>query len=393
MESSDFALDPGGTISIVVPCFNEESVLRETYRRLAALRASLIASQKISQRSDIVFVDDGSRDQTWRIIESWVREGAPVVGVKLSRNCGHQNALLAGLSSAKGEAVITIDADLQDDEAAIERMVDAYHEGYEVVYGVRATRDTDTWFKRTTARGFYRLMNALGVKTVSDHADYRLLSQRAIAHLCQFREVHLFLRGVVPLLGLRSTVVRYDRRSRFAGESKYPLGKMVEFAVNGITSFSVAPLRAIAVLGFAMALACVLFAAWAVAVKLLSADAVPGWASTILPIYFLGGVQLFCAGVMGEYVGKIYMEVKKRPRFLVETIAERRPANESDRTSYQPRARALSTHGRTQTAHLAGVRAGHGGRDKLPVPAGPATDTAEPVSRVAAKEDALRAGT
>lgn len=344
MASSDFPLGPPTALSIVVPCFNEEAVLRETYRRLASLRSDLVGKQKISERSEIVFVDDGSRDETWRLIKSWVREGDPVVGVKLSRNCGHQNALLAGLSSAKGDAVITIDADLQDDESAIERMVDAYQQGNEVVYGVRAARDADTWFKRTTARGFYRLMSALGVKTVYDHADYRLLSRRAISHLGQFQEVHLFLRGVVPLLGLRSTVVRYDRRSRLAGESKYPLGKMLEFALNGITSFSIAPLRAIAVLGFLVALACVFLAGWAVAVKLLSANAVPGWASTILPIYFLGGVQLFCAGVMGEYVGKIYMEVKKRPRFLIETIAQRAPANASAASGHPRTARAQPAH-------------------------------------------------
>lgn len=323
MASSDLTVRPT-TLSVVVPCFNEEAVLRETYSRLAALRLRLVAGGKISAQSDIVFVDDGSRDATWPIIDAWVREGAPVVGVKLSRNCGHQNALLAGLTTAKGDAVITIDADLQDDEGAIEQMIDAFHEGNEVVYGVRALRDTDTWFKRTSAQSFYRLMRMLGVNTVSDHADYRLLSQRAIRYLSQFSEVNLFLRGVIPLLGLRSTTVHYDRRARFAGESKYPLRRMLEFALNGITSFSVAPLRAITLLGFVVSLACVGFAAWAVLVKLTSTDAVPGWASTILPIYFLGGVQLFCAGVLGEYVGKIYMEIKRRPRFLIERVAEHR---------------------------------------------------------------------
>jgi len=335
MASSDFNNLPT-TLSIVVPCFNEEAVLRETYARLAALRQRLVAGGKISARSDIVFVDDGSRDRTWPIIDAWVLEGAPVVGVKLSRNCGHQNALLAGMSTAKGDAVITIDADLQDDEDAIEKMIDAFHEGHEVVYGVRARRDADTWFKRASARSFYCLMRALGVKTVFDHADYRLLSQRAIRYLEQFSEVNLFLRGVVPLLGLRSTTVRYDRRARFAGESKYPLRRMLEFALNGITSFSVAPLRAITLVGFVVSLACVGFAAWAVLVKLTSADAVPGWASTILPIYFLGGVQLFCAGVLGEYVGKIYMEIKRRPRFLIERVAEHR----------RPSAAALDRHAR-----------------------------------------------
>jgi glycosyltransferase involved in cell wall biosynthesis len=254
--------------------------------------------------------------------------------------------LLAGLSSAKGEAVVTIDADLQDDEGAIERMIDAFHEGNEVVYGVRARRDTDTWFKRTTARAFYRLMGALGVKTVHDHADYRLLSQRAVKYLGQFNEVNLFLRGVVPLLGLRSATVYYDRRARFAGESKYPLGKMLEFALNGITSFSTAPLRAITLLGFLVSFGCVVFAAWALLVK-LGGDAVPGWASTTLPIYFLGGVQLFCAGVLGEYVGKIYMEIKRRPRFLIERVAEHRQSRGFDvarERTIHPRRAPLNRH-------------------------------------------------
>jgi polyisoprenyl-phosphate glycosyltransferase len=317
-------------LSIVVPCYNEEAVLSETYARLFSLRERLIATGKISRRSDIVFVDDGSCDRTWNMIDEWVRGGSPVVGVKLSRNCGHQNALIAGLSSAKGDAVITIDADLQDDEGAIERMVDAFHEGHEVVYGVRAKRDTDTWFKRTTARTFYRAMKALGVQTVIDHADYRLLSRRAIKYLDQFNEVNLFLRGVIPLLGLRSAVVHYDRRARFAGESKYPVRKMLEFALNGVTSFSTAPLRAIALLGFTLSLACLALAGWVLAVKFFSSNAVPGWASTILPIYFLGGVQLLCAGVLGEYVGKIYMEIKRRPRFLVERVAGQSQSAVSD---------------------------------------------------------------
>jgi glycosyltransferase involved in cell wall biosynthesis len=321
------------TLSIVVPCFNEEEVLRETYHRLGALRDELIFKGKISRRSEIVFVDDGSSDRTWNIVNAWVNGGEPVVGVKLSRNCGHQNALLAGLNSAKGDAIVTIDADLQDDEQAIERMVDAYHQGNEIVYGVRAKRDSDTWFKRTTARAFYRCMAALGVTTVYDHADYRLLSQRAARYLGQFGEVNLFLRGVVPLLGLRSAMVHYDRRARFAGESKYPLGKMLEFALNGITSFSVAPLRLITLLGFVVAFACAVLAMWALAAKLTGSDAVPGWASTILPIYFLGGVQLFCAGVLGEYVGKMYMEIKRRPRFLIEKVAEPRRSASAPRTA------------------------------------------------------------
>lgn len=308
-------------LSIVVPCFNEDAVLGETYSRLKNLRDELITKGKISNRSEILLVDDGSRDSTWNMIDELVQAGAPVVGVKLSRNCGHQSALLAGISKASGDVVITIDADLQDDERAMEQMIDAFHEGHEIVYGVRAKRDTDSLFKRLTARWFYRLLATLGVETVLDHADYRLLSRRAIKYLARFKEVNLFLRGMVPLLGLRSTVVYYERRLRFAGESKYPLRKMIEFALNGVTSFSTAPLRAITVLGFGVSFVCLLLSCWALAVKLMTADAVPGWASTILPIYFLGGVQLLCAGVLGEYVGKIYMESKRRPRFFVEQTA------------------------------------------------------------------------
>lgn len=310
------------TLSIVVPCFNEAEVLRQTFAQLSAVRKRLIDARKISSLSEIIFVDDGSRDGTWGLVEALARAGSPVVGVKLSRNCGHQNALLAGISCANGDAVITIDADLQDDENAIERMVDAFHDGNEVVYGVRDRRDADSWFKRTTARIFYRLMALLGVKVVFDHADYRLLSRRAADYLQQFSEANLFLRGMVPLLGLRCATVRYDRRPRLAGESKYPLAKMLEFAWDGITSFSVTPLRAITLLGFALSLGCLMLGGWALMAKLLTDDAIPGWASTILPIYFLGAVQLLCAGVMGEYIGKIYTETKRRPRFFIERLEQ-----------------------------------------------------------------------
>jgi len=375
------------TLSIVVPCFNEEAVLRETWHRLRALREQLVARGSISERSEIVFVDDGSRDATWNLIDGWVRDGEPVVGVKLSRNCGHQNALIAGLGSARGDAVVTIDADLQDDEAAMLRMLDEFHAGREVVYGVRSSRASDTWFKRVSARAFYRAMAALGVRTVFDHADYRLLSRRAIEYLQQFGETNLFLRGVVPLLGLSSSVVTYERRARFAGESKYPLRKMLEFAWNGVTSFSIAPLRAITVLGFGVSLGCVFLAIWALIVKLTSANAVPGWASTILPIYFLGGVQLFCAGVMGEYIGKMYMEVKRRPRFLVErTIGSRRPAVRSSEarsgSRTVPRLRVHPAHAGAQRPMLAGARAADNAHPARPTPAGePATENPERGSR------------
>ncbi|MES2481544.1 MAG: glycosyltransferase family 2 protein [Pseudomonadota bacterium] len=334
-------------LSIVVPCFNEEDVLVETVARLSKLRDQLIATHRISSRSEIVLVDDGSTDRTWTLIAGWVSDGAPVVGIKLSRNCGHQNALLAGLASAKGDALITIDADLQDDERAIARMVDAFHAGHDVVYGVRARRDCDTWFKRTTARAFYRAMAALGVRTVYDHADFRLLSRRAVEFLEKFNEANLFLRGLVPLLGLRSTVVMYERRERFAGESKYPLLKMLEFALNAITSFSVAPLRTITFLGFGVSLACLVLAAWALIAKLTTSSAVPGWASTILPIYFLGGVQLFCLGVLGEYIGKIYTETKRRPRYFIERLAQRQaPGERATERPARSRARRLFREGR-----------------------------------------------
>jgi glycosyltransferase involved in cell wall biosynthesis len=354
MRRDELAVRAPVVLSIVVPCYNEEAVLAQTCARLCAVRDRLVRAGRISPASEIVFVDDGSRDATWALVEQWVRAGEPVTGVKLSRNCGHQNALLAGMQSARGDAVVTIDADLQDDEEAIERMVEAFHEGFEVVYGVRSRRDTDSWFKRSTAHAFYRLMASLGVQTVHDHADYRLLSRRAVRHLLQFTESNLFLRGVVPLLGLRSTVVHYERRARLAGESKYPLAKMIEFALNGITSFSVRPLRLITALGFAMCLACLVLAAWALAVKLTSLDAVPGWASTILPIYFLGGVQLLGIGVLGEYIGKIYIETKKRPRFMIERLAtgaraEAPHAAAPFRTG--SRVRHRPTHGRAGVPH------------------------------------------
>lgn len=278
----------------------------------------------------------------------------------------HQNALLAGLTAARGDAVVTIDADLQDDEAAIAGMLDAFEAGSEVIYGVRSKRTADTWFKRVSAHAFYRAMALLGVQTVYDHADYRLLSRRAVGCLLQFQEVNLFLRGVVPLLGLRSAVVHYDRRARAAGESKYPPRKMLEFAWNGVTSFSVAPLRAITFLGFGVSLACVALAGWAFLVKLTVPGAVPGWASTILPIYFLGGVQLFCVGVVGEYLGKIYLEVKRRPRFLIEQIARQDESGEAVESRQRLRKPAIRGH-RSRLPALATMAAARAGRPIPPV--------------------------
>jgi glycosyltransferase involved in cell wall biosynthesis len=307
-------------LSIVVPCYNEQDVLPETCRRLVELLAKLEGAGKVSAASRIYFVDDDSRDRTWALIESQVEQGLPVVGLKLSRNRGHQNALLAGLFAADGEAIVSVDADLQDDLGAIEKMLDHYEAGCDVVYGVRRRRDSDSPFKRTTAEAFYRLMHWFGAETVFNHADYRLLSRRAVEALKEYREVNLFLRGLVPLIGFRSTIVEYDRLARFAGESKYPLRRMISLSLNAITSFSITPLRIISATGLIVSSASALLGLWVLGVALFTDRTVAGWASTVLPIYFLGGIQLLSLGVIGEYIGKIYMEAKGRPRFIVEAI-------------------------------------------------------------------------
>lgn len=310
-------------LAVVTPCYNEQEVLPETCRRMVQLLERLTAAGKISAASRIYFVDDGSRDRTWEIIDGFVAEGLPVVGVKLTRNRGHQNALLAGLFSADGDVVISVDADLQDDINAIEEMLDRHRAGCDVVYGVRRRRDTDTFFKRFTAETFYRLIALFGAQTVFNHADYRLLSRRAIEALKEFREVNLFLRGIVPLIGYESAVVYYDREARFAGESKYPMRKMIGLALDAVTSFSVVPLRLITFIGFVVFIFTTIMSLFTVWIRFFSDIAVPGWASTLLPIYFLGGIQILCLGVIGEYLGKIYGESKARPRFLIEQI--RRP--------------------------------------------------------------------
>lgn len=307
------------TLGIVVPCYNEEEVLRETAARLLALLGRLIERGTINVQSRIYFVDDGSKDATWSLIEGLCLESLHVSGIKLSRNRGHQNALLAGLLTAQGDALISIDADLQDDISVIETMVERFHEGYEIVYGVRKERTVDTPFKRATAEGFYKVMRLMGVDIVYNHADYRLLSRRALEELRHFKEVNLFLRAMVPLLGFKTTQLYYDRAERFAGESKYPLKKMLSFAWDGITSFSVMPLRFITATGFVIFIATLLMSAWVLGVKLFSDEAVPGWASTVLPIYFIGGIQVLSIGIVGEYIGKIYLESKARPRFIIET--------------------------------------------------------------------------
>lgn len=305
-------------LSIVVPCYNEEAVLPETIARLEALKRELVAGHGISADSEIILVDDGSRDRTWELIEQASGEDPSVRGVKLSRNRGHQAALIAGLYAAEGDAVVSVDADLQDDLDAIREMVLACRKGADIVYGVRKRRDTDTFFKRCSAESYYRLLDVLGVEIVFNHADYRLMSRRALEALKQYGESNLFLRGIIPQLGFPSAIVYYDRAERFAGESKYPLKKMLAFAWQGVTSFSAAPLRAITGLGGLVSIGSFVIALWALWVRLFSESAVPGWASTVVPMFFLAGIQLLCIGIIGEYLAKIYLEVKHRPAYFVE---------------------------------------------------------------------------
>lgn len=303
---------------LVVPCYNEEEVLPETAKRLKEKLSSLMERGLIDENSRIVFVNDGSKDKTWEIITELHREDKLFRGICLSRNRGHQNALLAGLMTVKDEcdAAISMDADLQDDINTIDAMIEKFNEGFDVVYGVRSSRKKDTFFKRTTARGFYKLMTAMGVETVYDHADYRLMSQRALDGLSQFKEVNLFLRGIIPLVGFRSTTVTYERGERFAGESKYPLKKMLAFALEGITSLSIKPIRFICTLGiiiFCISIGMLLYSV----IRYFLGHTVDGWASLAVSIWALGGIQLLAIGVIGEYIGKIYLESKGRPRFLI----------------------------------------------------------------------------
>lgn len=305
-------------LSIVVPCYNEQEVFPETARRLLALVEGMIANRTLAAGSRIYFVDDGSRDATWQLIEGAARSNALIKGIKLSRNRGHQFALLAGLLTVPGDAVVSVDADLQDDLDAIGHMVTAHVGGADIVYGVRAKRETDTFFKRLTAELYYKLLSWLKVEVIFNHADYRLMSRRAITALADFEETNVFLRGIIPLLGFPTAMVYYDRGERFAGESKYPLGKMLALAWNGVTSFSAAPLRLITTVGILIAFASFAVTVWALAIRLFTDHAVPGWASTVVPMYFLGGIQLLSVGMIGEYVAKVYAESKRRPRFIIE---------------------------------------------------------------------------
>ena len=309
---------------IVVPCYNEEEVLPETSRRLREKLEALVASGAISSESRVLFVNDGSRDRTWSLIQELHRSDERFSGVNLTRNRGHQNALLAGLMTAKDNAdmVISMDADLQDDIDAVDAMVAKYHSGCDIVYGVRSSREKDTFFKRFTAEGFYRVMNFLGAETVFNHADYRLMSKRALEGLAQFREVNLFLRGIVPMIGYTTGTVEYERGERFAGESKYPLKKMLSFAMEGITSLSTKPIRYITALGFLVFVVSLLMLLYSI-VRWAHGETVIGWASVICSVWAIGGLILLALGVIGEYIGKIYLETKERPRFLIQEVLDR----------------------------------------------------------------------
>ena len=309
----------GNTLYIVVPCFNEEEVLPETARRLGDKLRALMNAGKISPQSRVLFVNDGSGDQTWAVITRLHRDNPLLCGLDLSRNRGHQNALLAGLMTARGRAdmAISMDADLQDDVDAAGAMVDKYLAGADIVYGVRSSRKTDTFFKRTTAEAFYRLMDRLGAETVFNHADYRLMSRRALDGLAQFQEVNLFLRGIVPMIGYPTDTVEYERGERFAGQSKYPLKKMLSFALEGVTSLSVRPLRMITGLGFLVFLISLIMIVYNV-VRWATGNTVAGWASLACSVGFIGGLILLSLGVIGEYLGKLYLESKDRPRFLIQ---------------------------------------------------------------------------
>ena len=304
---------------MVIPCYNEQEVLPETSKRLKKKLSTLVKAGKIDPESRIIFVNDGSKDRTWEIIRRLHEEDPVFGGVNLSRNRGHQNALLAGLMTVKDHAdmAISMDADLQDDINAIDEMVEKYLNGIDIVYGVRSSRAKDTFFKKATAEGFYKLMNTMGVNTVFNHADYRLMSKRALEGLAEFREVNLFLRGIVPMIGFSTDVVYYERGERFAGESKYPLGKMLSFAIEGITSLSTKPIRMITFLGFFIFLVSIGILIYSLVRHFMGATIV-GWTTLMVSVWAIGGLILLSLGVVGEYIGKIYLETKARPRFLIE---------------------------------------------------------------------------
>lgn len=318
-------MDKPTKLYVVVPCYNEEAVLAETSRQMLGLFKEMQADALISEDSRIVFVDDGSKDKTWQMIDDLTKQCETFAGVKLAHNAGHQNAVFGGLMTVMDDCdcAVSIDADLQDDINVIREMTEHFRNGYDIVYGVRNKRDTDTWFKRTTAVGFYKIMQAMGVNIVFNHADFRLMSRRALKALSDYPERNLFLRGMVPTLGFNTVCVYYDRHERFAGESKYPLKKMLSFAFDGITSFSTSPIRAISVLGLIACVVAVAMAVYTLVCKITGhADA--GWASLMLSLWFIGGVQLLSLGLIGEYVGKMYKEVKRRPRYIIEEYKNRK---------------------------------------------------------------------
>ncbi len=322
---------PTPILAVVVPCYNEQDTLPETTFRLQHLLDEMAVRGEIAADSRIWYVDDGSRDGTWSLIdEAAAAPGSRVCGIKLSRNRGHQIALLAGLMTADGDVLISVDADLQDDLGVIPKMIDAWREGSDIVYGVRNARDTDALFKRWTAEAFYRLLGRLGVEIVFNHADYRLMSRRTIEALRRFQETNVFLRGLIPQLGFRSSVIEYARAQRFAGESKYPLRTMLSLAWQGVTSFSAAPLRAITALGMLVSLLSLVMGVWALGVRLLSDAAVPGWASIVIPMFFISGVQLLSLGIIGEYLAKVFIETKRRPLYFIErTLKSKLPSHQS----------------------------------------------------------------
>lgn len=306
---------------LVIPCYNEEEVLRETASQLKIIMEDLMAKKKIASESRIAFVNDGSKDHTWQLINALTKENELFVGINLTRNRGHQNALLAGLMVARehADSVISLDADLQDNVHIIEQFIDAYTAGNDIVYGVRSSRKTDTLFKRFTAEGFYKMMHFLGVEVVFNHADYRLMSKRALEGLMRFDEVNLFLRGIVPQIGYPSTTISYERQKRTAGESKYPVRKIIAFALEGITSFTIKPLRIATLLGGLAFLVSIGMLSYCLAVHFMG-KTVSGWASLSISIWALGGLQLLMLGIVGEYIGKIYLETKHRPKYIIESI-------------------------------------------------------------------------
>lgn len=306
---------------LVIPCYNEEEVLPITTKKLTEKLDNMIKDKLVSKESRIMYVNDGSKDRTWELIGQFNKTNKYVIGVNLSRNRGHQNALLAGLMTAKeyADIVVSMDADLQDDIDVVDKMVIEYNNGCDIVYGVRSARKTDTWFKKTTAEGFYKFMALLGVEIVYNHADYRLMSKRALNELENFKEVNLFLRGIIPLLGFKTAKVEYERKERFAGESKYPLKKMLNFALDGILSFSIKPIRIITSAGFIVSFLSFLFLIYVIIGHFVS-DNVTGWTTIVALICFFGSFQVLCIGIIGEYIGKIYNETKHRPRYIIEDV-------------------------------------------------------------------------